>query len=421
MEYDVVIVGASISGCSAAIHLGRAGLRVALLEKHRSIETPKRLCGHFLLGGAQEPLQRLGVWDELLALGAGTGSLALWSEYGWLNRDRAALAPPFLNVRRSTLDPHLRRTAAGTDGVDLLLGHSVTGLLRQGDRVVGVTARQIDGEALELRARLVVGADGYRSRTAELAGAPEQAYPNSRVFLYAYYRDVPWRDDGEAAVWWYGDDWAVLTPTDGGLTEIALMPRRTSLPRQDAGGLSQYVEDYFRRLPDGPELRPDQRASKVVASLDYPLLRRHPTPARGMALIGDAALTTDPAPAPGCTWALLSAQWLAERTAGPLLAGESADKALADYRRAHRRLAREFVFMRSDAATGTTNPVQRLLREAAVLDPVTAERLLQVGMQVAPTTTLLRPTVLARAWGTRRRARRGGAARNSRAAPTAAA
>lgn len=420
MEYDVVIVGASISGCSAAIHLGRAGLRVALLEKHRSVETPKRLCGHFLLGGAQEPLQSLGVWDELVALGAGTGSLALWSEYGWLNRDRATCAPPFLNVRRSTLDPHLRRTAAGTPGVDLLLGHSVTGLLHSGDRVGGVTARQIDGDVLHVQARLVVGADGHRSKAAELAGASEQTYPNSRAFLYAYYRDVPRRVDGEAAVWWNGDDWAVLTPTDGGLTEVALMPRRTSLRKAGADDLSQYVEDYFRRLPDGPNLRADQRASKVVASLDYPLLRRHATPAPGMALIGDAALTTDPAPAPGCTWALLSAQWLAERTAAALLGGDSVDRALGDYRRVHRRLEREFFFMRSDAATGTTNPIQRLLREAAVHDPVTSERLLQVGMQTAPTTTLLSPTVIARAWERRRRARHSQATRSRRAAPSAA-
>jgi flavin-dependent dehydrogenase len=32
-EYDVVVVGASIAGCTAATLLGRAGARVALLER----------------------------------------------------------------------------------------------------------------------------------------------------------------------------------------------------------------------------------------------------------------------------------------------------------------------------------------------------------------------------------------------------
>lgn len=406
MGYDVVIVGASISGCTAAVHLGRAGLRVALLEKHKSIETPKTLCGHFLLGGAQEPLQRLGIWDDLIAHGAGTGGLALWSEHGWLDRRRADSVPPFLNVRRSSLDPQVRRTAAGTDGVELLLGHTVTELLREGRRVVGVVARRIDGDRRELRARLVVGADGHRSRTARLAGAAERTYPNARAFLYAYYRDVPPRVDGEAAVWWHGDDWAVLTPTDGGLTEVALMPTRAGLPAAGADSFSSYIEDYFRRLPDGPDLRADLRASRVVASLDYPLVHRDPTPAPGLALIGDAALTTDPAPAPGCTWALLTGQWLAEHTADALHSDGSVDQAMRGYRRERRRLEREFFFMRSDAGSGKANPVQRLLREAAVHDPLTAERLLRVGMQVAPTTTVLRPTVLGRAWKIRHRARR---------------
>lgn len=271
--------------------------------------------------------------------------------------------------------------------------------------MVGVVTGGLDGDRRELRARLVVGADGHRSRTAELAGAAERTYPNARAFFYAYYRDVPWQVDGDAAVWWHGDDWAVLSPTDGGLTEVALMPTRANQPAAGSD-LSGYLEDYFRRLPDGPDLHVGQRASKVMASFDYNLVRRDPIPAPGVALVGDAALTTDPAPAPGCTWALLSGQWLADHTADALRSSASVQAALRGYRRERRRLEREFFFMRSDAGSGRVNPVQRLLREASVHDPVTAERLLRVGMQVAPTTTLLRPGVLGRAWNARHRARR---------------
>lgn len=72
------------------------------------------------------------------------------------------------------------------------------------------------------------------------------------------------------------------------------------------------------------------------------------------------------------------------------------------------------------AAAGTATPLQRLLREAAVHDPVTSERLLQVGMQVAPTTSPLRPSVIGRAWNIRRRARRTAATQNQLASPAAA-
>jgi 2-polyprenyl-6-methoxyphenol hydroxylase-like FAD-dependent oxidoreductase len=177
------------------------------------------------------------------------------------------------------------------------------------------------------------------------------------------------------------------------------------LPERGAD-LHAYLEDYYARLPGGPQLRPEQRASTVVASVDYPLVRRDPLPVAGVALVGDAALTADPAPAPGCTWALLSGQWLADHVAAASASGSSLDEALRGYRRARRRLERELLLMRSDAASGRANPVQRLLREAAVHDPVTAERLLQVGMQVVPTTSLLRPDVLGRAWTVSRRSHR---------------
>jgi 2-polyprenyl-6-methoxyphenol hydroxylase-like FAD-dependent oxidoreductase len=36
-QYDIAIVGASIAGCAAAIFFGRAGARVALIERDREV------------------------------------------------------------------------------------------------------------------------------------------------------------------------------------------------------------------------------------------------------------------------------------------------------------------------------------------------------------------------------------------------
>ncbi|RVX45145.1 flavin-dependent dehydrogenase [Nonomuraea polychroma] len=408
MDYDVVIVGASIGGCTAAILYGRAGLRVALLEKHRNIGTAKRLCGHFLLGRAQAPLQRLGLWDDMVATGAGTGDLSIRTEYGWTDRSRVD-APPFLNVRRTTLDPILRGRAAAS-GVDLLLGRTVTGQLTEGRRVTGVRARLLDGTEETHTGRLVVGADGYRSKVASLAGVPERFTPNGRAFFYTYYRNVRHTLPTPAVVWWNDRDWVVLGPTDGGLTEVAVMPAKDTLP-PDLTDHAAYIERYVASLPDAPDLTRAERAAKVVIAPDYPLIRRHPVPAPGLALIGDAALTADPTPAPGCTWALLSGQWLADATAPALLAGDDPAAALRRYRRAHRAIEREHAFMRGDAEAGPPSAVQRLLREAAVHDPEVSRRLALVGMQVAPTTSLLNPALAARALLVRHRSRRRSAGR----------
>ena len=45
-QFDAAVVGASLAGCVTATLLGRAGLRVALIDKHADEDAFKRLCGH---------------------------------------------------------------------------------------------------------------------------------------------------------------------------------------------------------------------------------------------------------------------------------------------------------------------------------------------------------------------------------------
>ena len=83
MDYDVIIVGASIAGCTAATAYGRAGLRVALVERQRSRRPHKTLCGHFVLGGTHDVLERLGLWEAMLDRGAAVSTgIGVWTESG---------------------------------------------------------------------------------------------------------------------------------------------------------------------------------------------------------------------------------------------------------------------------------------------------------------------------------------------------
>src|SRR6202040_3600771 len=59
---------------------------------------------------------------------------------------------------------------AGALPVDVRERHRVTGLLREGDRVVGVQAEDEDGARVDVGARLVVGADGRASAVAHALG-----------------------------------------------------------------------------------------------------------------------------------------------------------------------------------------------------------------------------------------------------------
>ena len=95
-DFDAVVVGASLAGCATAIHLGRAGHRVALVDKRPDPAAYKRVCGHFVQSSAVPALERLGVLEELEAAGAVRGHARVWSPYGWFGgagRRRAAPRP----------------------------------------------------------------------------------------------------------------------------------------------------------------------------------------------------------------------------------------------------------------------------------------------------------------------------------------
>jgi squalene monooxygenase len=58
-EADIVIVGAGIAGCAAAVAFGKQGRSVMLLEK--SLKEPDRIVGELLQPGGVLALEKLGL------------------------------------------------------------------------------------------------------------------------------------------------------------------------------------------------------------------------------------------------------------------------------------------------------------------------------------------------------------------------
>lgn len=393
MTHDVAIVGASLAGSAAAIHFGRAGLKVALLDRVRSMTAYKALCGHYVLGGTRPALERLGVWEEMIAAGAATSALSIWTGGGWIVP--TSDVPEAISLRRHHLDPLLREMAASTPGVDLMLGHTAAELIETGRRVTGLVARH-DGGSRTVEARLVVGADGHRSVVAALAGVEPKSSANARFLYWGYYSGVRLRSPGDAAVWNIDRNVAVAIPTDGDLMILGAFPTKRLL-EEFGGDRLDAIERLFAGLPDGPDLTRAQRESKAIGTSDYPMVRRPPHPRSGLALIGDAATTSDPVPAVGCGWALRSAEWLADATVPALQGGLSLRSGLRAYARRHRFIDRHDRLIRADAQAGEPNAIQRVIRDAAVGDPKTASKLARFSMRAVPVSALLNPGTIARA------------------------
>ncbi|MCX4984325.1 NAD(P)/FAD-dependent oxidoreductase [Streptomyces sp. NBC_00572] len=395
-EYDVVISGASLAGSAAAILLARRGARVALLERRSDPEAYKVLCTHSVTANAYPVLDELGLVPALEKAGAVRNDARWYTRWGWIE-PRAAPTGPELphayNIRRSVLDPLIRSHAARTPGVDLLLGHQVTGLVREAGRTVGVRASTRQGER-EIRARLVVGADGKDSAVATFAGVPARQYENARFGYLAHFRNLPLHG-GIGQTWFLEPDMAYAFPNDDGVTVLAVVPDKKHLPafREDLEG--SFLE-FIRALPEAPPIDSAERITKIIGMVDYPLHSRKPT-APGVALIGDAALTGDPLWGVGCGWALESAQWLAAAVASAATGRGDLDKSLAAYERRHGRQLRGHQYLAVDFAKARPfNPIERLVFSAAARDESIARHMHRFASRLIGPLRFLNPVILAK-------------------------
>ncbi len=365
--YDAVVVGASLAGCTAAVQLGRAGHRVALIEKQPDPQAYKRTCSHFIQASGVPAIERLGLLEPIEAAGATRPRVHAWTRWGWVE------APPEqagrgINLRREVLDPMVRSTAAATPGVDLMLGWNAERLLREGETFAGVAVRNPDGEERELRSRLTIGADGRDSRIAELSEVPVKTSPNARFAYGAYFEGAAPAHAPDATAWFLDPQWAAAFPTDTDLTFYAAMPTKDRLPefkRDPEGALVRFLAD----VPEAPPIREGRLVDSVMGKVDMTNRMRRPT-APGLALIGDAALAADPLFGVGCGWAFQSAGWLCDAIL-PALAGEQPlEKGLGRYRRRHAKELRGHTFFMHDYSTGRRfNLPEKMMFAAAARDP----------------------------------------------------
>jgi 2-polyprenyl-6-methoxyphenol hydroxylase-like FAD-dependent oxidoreductase len=370
-SFDAVVVGASLAGCASAIMLARDGARVALIEQRPDAGAYKRICSHYIQSSAVATLERMGLLEPMIAAGAVRSRVRLNTPWGWIEPSDESSVPSGVNLRREILDPLIRQTAASTPGVELMLGYTVTELLREGDAVCGALARNTAGEELRIRARLLVGADGRGSRVAKLAGVNSKTVRHGRVAYGGYFEGPPPAGSPDASFWLLDPDMAAAFPTDSGLTFYAAMPvkEHAAAFRDDPAGALVAMLDG---LPDGPPIAASRIVQPAQGKLDMTNVAHTPT-APGMALVGDAALAIDPLWGVGCGWALQSAEWLADSVAPALRGSEPLPGALKRYRRRHARALRGHAASIYDYAGGRKfNPGERLLFSTATFDPRTA-------------------------------------------------
>jgi flavin-dependent dehydrogenase len=380
-QHDAVIVGASLSGCAAAILLGRAGARVALVEKQPDPGSYKRICSHYIQASAVPTMERLGLLEPVLAAGGVRSGIHAWTRWGWIDppTDRSLAG---VNLRREVLDPLIREMAASTPGVELMPGLTADRLLREDGAVAGVAVHDRDGHETELRAALTIGADGRDTRIAELSGIPTKTFPHGRIAYGGYFEGPAPAVAPDASFWMLDPQWAAAFPTDSGLTFYAAMVTKDRLPdfKRDA---ERALVSFVANVPEAPPILEGRLVEPVLGKIDMLNKMRVPV-APGLALVGDAALATDPLFGVGCGWAMQSGEWLAESVAPALRGEEALAGGLSRYRRRYRRALRGHAFLIHDYASGRKmQPPERAMFAAAARNDKVATEFMAFGTRSA--------------------------------------
>jgi flavin-dependent dehydrogenase len=127
--------------------------------------------------------------------------------------------------------------------------------------------------------------------------------------------------------------------------------------------------DHVAGIPDPPPIRESRLAAPVLGKVEMPNRVRGPV-APGLALIGDAALATDPIFGVGCGFAFQSGEWLADSVSPALRGIESMENCLRRYRKRHRRELGKHADLIHDFSTGRKlDPLERTMLATVARDP----------------------------------------------------
>jgi flavin-dependent dehydrogenase len=313
-DADVVIVGFRCAGAPLAYALHRAGAKVIVIDKDPFF-SDQPISTHAIQPYGMKMFDRLGLGDVVRDLAPPGRAYRFQVDDSYMQIELDGTSLDARAPRRTKLDPALQRAALDA-GVDARERTRVTGLVQDGDRVVGVRV-QHDDRASELRAPLVVGADGRNSTIAKLVGAP--VYLESRTgnaLYWSYFEQTPVftsdpRYNWGACIHIEGREARAVFQTDSGLLLMAGGGRREMVDAWRHDPASSLCAHLARGRLTAPLLDGSRMVAKPIGVLALHFFMKQAV-GPGWALVGDAGLHLDPTPGLGITDAVRDAVGLAD-------------------------------------------------------------------------------------------------------------
>jgi len=352
--------------------LAKRGVDVLVLEGHEDFEREFR--GEVLQPSTSNLLDAIGLLDYILAQPHSVlevGKIRLNGRpVGEFAFKRISPRYPYaIWMPQPIFLEALRRKAAGFPSFQCWMGAKATKLIEENGKVVGVSGLRHGKEAFEIRADVVVAADGRYSTVAKLGGFEiEYEHHDFDVIWFTIEQPPGWASTFYVSL---GDVRGLMLPKYPHHIQAGLVLPTGEWKRWRDAGVAK-VADRIRRFdPIFTEFADSLRDFKPFFPLEGLIRLMREWSRDGLLLIGDAAHTMSPVGAIGVNVALATAAVAAQVLYPHFGHGPIGREVLqevqrlreADVRTLHRfQLGAQGVLL----GQGSRNPIAKWLAQAAI-------------------------------------------------------
>jgi flavin-dependent dehydrogenase len=312
-ECDIVVIGAGPSGCAAAALLAEQGFRVAVLEREKF---PRYHIGESLLPFTFHPLKRLGLLDRMRQ-----SEFVKKYSVQFVSPSGRASQPFYFSTRyemdvaqtwqvlRSEFDLMLMEHARAK-GATVHEETTVTELVQEGGRTLGVKARAKNGRGVEFRAPITLDCSGRDAFSPTRQNWRVREPKLNKVAVWTYYRGAlrdPGIDEGATTVAFVPEKgWFWYIPQHRDMVSVGVVAEGKYLTRE---GVKEPEGIFKREIEQNAwikeHLARGQQVGPYFLTSEFSYRSRY-CAADGLLLAGDAFGFLDPVFSSGVMLALKS-------------------------------------------------------------------------------------------------------------------
>ncbi len=324
-SYDMIVVGAGPAGSAAAMTAAKAGLNVLMVEKRAEIGCPKR-CGE---GISENGFERMGIKKNEKWLNRKITGTNIYAPNG---KSVKVLFDPTTSdnytgwiIERKMFDKMLADMAAKS-GAKILTKTEVVSLLRENEKISGVRL-EFNGRQWDVRAKIVIAADGIESRIAREAGL--ETTSKLSEFISAVQFEMSNIDiDPDSIELYFGNEIAPggyvwIFPKSEHRANVGIGIRKTMTSKSAIKYLNEFINSR-PGLKKGSILEVNAGGVPVGGFLDSMVCDN-------FIVAGDAAHQVNPIHGGGIVESFLAGRMAAETAAEAIKKGDMSKEALSVY------------------------------------------------------------------------------------------